>query len=277
MKMNSHLGSRSTGGIRGPSAPTATYAPAPAPFSLHHTPQSLAARRTAIPSRRDQMRAREMHFAPRTIAAKKSDFRAWALALVRPDIGRALRVRHRLQAVPNLLCSLAFSAPGPIFPVLGLAFLSTVDGLPIPLAGSPSPPASGCGLALRAAVSSLGTCGKKRLLAALEQTQPLPRLTRPLTGSRLAAFLMWAQGSCELPTAKPRTRSTIPPLRGALLAFPPRNQSPIQTTIARVGFPATTWDANQLQTTDSSLVPSWLLKWYPRRLLPTPVTRFNKL
>jgi len=28
-------------------------------------------------------------------------------------------------------------------------------------------------------------------------------------------------------------------------------------------------DANQLQTTDNSLVPNWLLKWYPRRLLPT--------
>jgi hypothetical protein len=30
-------------------------------------------------------------------------------------------------------------------------------------------------------------------------------------------------------------------------------------------------DANQLQTTDNSLVPNWLLKWYPRRLLPTNV------
>jgi hypothetical protein len=31
-------------------------------------------------------------------------------------------------------------------------------------------------------------------------------------------------------------------------------------------------DANQLQTTDNSLVPNWLLKWYPRRLLPTEET-----
>jgi hypothetical protein len=28
-------------------------------------------------------------------------------------------------------------------------------------------------------------------------------------------------------------------------------------------------DANQLLTIDNSLVPNWLLKWYPRRLLPT--------
>ena len=48
--------------------------------------------------------------------------------------------------------------------------------------------------------------GTEGFLAALEQTQPLPRLTCPLTGSRLAASLMWAQGSCELPTAKPRMR-----------------------------------------------------------------------
>ena len=30
-------------------------------------------------------------------------------------------------------------------------------------------------------------------------------------------------------------------------------------------------DANQLQTTDNSRVPNWLLAWYPRRLLPTQI------
>ena len=35
---------------------------------------------------------------------------------------------------------------GPILPLLGLAILSTVDRLTIPLAGSSSPPQSGCGL-----------------------------------------------------------------------------------------------------------------------------------
>jgi hypothetical protein len=162
-----------------------------------------------------------MLFAPRTIAAKKSGFRGWALALARPDTGCTLGLWHRLEAVLYSLCSLAFGAPGPIPPVLGLVFLSTVGGLSIPLACSSSPPASGFEPALRAAVSSLGTCGTKRFLAALEQAQPLPRLSCPLTGSRLAASLMWAQGSCELPTAKPRTRRSLPPLRGALLAYPP--------------------------------------------------------
>ena len=194
--------------------------PAPSPFSLDDATQSLAAGRAAKPPRRDQMRACEMLFAPGTIAAKKSGFRGWALALARPDIRRARRVRRRLQAVPNSLCSLAFSAPEPVVPVLRPAFLSTVDGLSILLAGSSSPPASGFYPALGAAVSSLGTCGTKRLLAAFEQTQPLPRLSCPLTGSRLAASLVWAQGSCELPTAKPRTRRLSAPLRGALLTRP---------------------------------------------------------
>lgn len=148
-----------------------------------------------------------MHFAPGTIAAKKSRFRGWALALARLDIRRALRVRHRLLALPNSLRSLAFSSPGPVLAVLGLAFLATVFGLPIPLAGSFSPPAPGCGLALGATVASLGMGGMEWLLASLEQAQSLSRLSCPLTGSRLATSLMWAQGSCELPTAKPRMRS----------------------------------------------------------------------
>ena len=174
------------------------------------------------------MRAREMHFAAGTIATKKSGFRGWALALARLEIRRALRLRRRLHAVPNLLCSLAFSPPRSILPVLGLTFLPTADGLPIPLAGSPSPPPSGYGPALGAAVPSLGTCGKKVFLAALEQTQPLPRLTCcPLTGSRLTASLMWAQGSCELPTAKPRTRGpTCPAPRR------PNNRSALLTEVA---------------------------------------------
>jgi hypothetical protein len=195
--------------------------PAPSPFSLDDATQSLTAGRAAKPPRRDQMRAREMLFAPGTIAAKKSGFRGWALALARPDIRRALRVRRRLQAVSNSLCSPAFSSPGPILPVLGLAFLSTVDGLPIALAGSPSPPASGCRPALGATVSSLGTCGTKGFLAALEQAQPLPRLSCPLTGPGLAASLMWAQGSCELPTAKPRTRRLWLRSEATYLPMPP--------------------------------------------------------
>jgi hypothetical protein len=36
-------------------------------------------------------------------------------------------------------------------------------------------------------------------------------------------------------------------------------------------------DANQLQTTDNSLVPNWLLKWYPRRLLPTNLPALRRI
>ena len=57
----------------------------PPPFSLDHATQSLTAGRAAKPPRRDQMRACEMLFAPGTIAAKKSGFRRWALALARLD------------------------------------------------------------------------------------------------------------------------------------------------------------------------------------------------
>jgi hypothetical protein len=180
--------------------------PSPSSFSLDDATQSLTAGRAAKPPRGDQMRAWEMIFAPGTIAAEKSGFRRWALALARLATGCTLGLWRRLEVVLRSLYSLAFGAPGPIPLVLGLAFLSTVGGLSIPLACSSSPPASGFEPAFRAAVSSLGPCGTKRFLAALEQAQPLPRLSCPLTGVRLAASLMWAQGSCELPTAKPRTR-----------------------------------------------------------------------
>jgi hypothetical protein len=204
-----------------PPVPTVAGALPPSPFSLDHATQSLAAGRAAKPPRRVRMRECEMLFAPGTIAAKKSGFRGWALALARLDGALARRARRRARAGLSYLCSPVFGATRPILSVLGLAFLSTVGGLPILLAGSPSPPASSFCAALRATVSSLGMCGVKGFLAALEQTEPLPRLTCPLTGPRLAASLMWAQGSCELPTAKPRTRRSLPPLRGALLAHPP--------------------------------------------------------
>jgi hypothetical protein len=251
--------------------------PLPSSFSLDDATQSLTAGRAAKPPRGDQIRAWEMLFAPGTITApKKSGFRGRALALARPDIRRAPQVRRRLRAAPNLFHLLAFSASGPILAVLGLAFLSTVDGLPIPLAGSSSPPASGFGLVIGAAVSSLGTSGMKRFLATLEQAQPLPRLTCPLTGSRLAASLMWAQGSCELPTAKPRMRRLKAPLRGALLAYT-HTRPPFQTTIAQAGFQATRLDTSQLQTTDNNLVPYRLLEWYPRELLLTGAGDLDRL
>ena len=149
------------------------------------------------------MGACEMLFAPRAIAAKKFRFRVWALALARLLCAGAGPVRRWRGAG---LGGQAFGATRPVLPALGLTFFSTVGGTPIALAGSSSPPALGCSAAFGTTVSSLGRSGTKGFLAALEQTEPLPGPTCPLTGSWLAASLMWAQGSCELPTAKPRTR-----------------------------------------------------------------------
>ena len=150
-----------------------------------------------------------------------------------------------------------------------MAFLATVDRLSVPLAGSSSPPALGCSAAFGTTVSRLGKTGTKGFLAALEQTEPLPGPTCPLTGSRLAASLMWAQGSCELPTAKPRTRRLLLRSEAPYLPTLVCTESPIQTTIAQIGFQGKRRDTKQLPTTNSSLVPTWLLKWYPHRLLPT--------
>ncbi len=100
-------------------------------------------------------------------------------------------------------------------PALGLAFLLAVGGLPVLPAGPSSPPPPCRRAALGATVPGLGMGRPKGLLAPLEQTPPLSRPTSPLTGPRFAASWSWAQGSCELPTAKPRTRSPLPPPRGA--------------------------------------------------------------
>ena len=108
----------------------------------------------------------------------------------------------------------ALGAATAVPPALGLAFLLAVGRLPILPAGLPSPPPPRRRAALGATVPGLGVGGSKELLAPLEQTPSLSRPTSPLTGPRFAASWMWAQGSGELPTAKPRTRSPYAPLRG---------------------------------------------------------------
>ena len=198
----------------------------PSPFPLDDSAQRLAAGRATKPSRRVGVRASEMLFASGTIAAKKSGFRCWALALARLHRTLARRVRRRRETGLGCRCPQAFDATRPVLTVLGLAFFSTVGGPPILLAGPSSPPAPSFGAALGATVAGLGVCGVKGFLAALEQTVSLPRLTCPLTGTSLVASLMWAQGSCELPTAKPRTRRSLPPLRGALLDHDPLSVVP---------------------------------------------------
>ena len=241
-----------------------TRALSPPTFPFDHATQSLAAGRTAKSSGRIGVRACEVLFAPRTIAAKKIGIRRWALALALPRRAFARRVLCGVERRLGFGCPSAFGAARSVPPALSLAFSPTVGGSPILLAGTSSPPASSLGAALRATVSGLGMCVAEGLLTSLEETPSLPRPTCPLTGPGLAASLTWAQGSCELPTAKPRTRRTMPPLRGALLAYSLRTQSLIQTTIARVGFQATRLDANQLQTSDSSLLRTWLQESCPR-------------
>ena len=138
-------------------------------------------------------------------------------------------------------------------------------------AGSPASPATSGRAALGATVPGLGMGGTKVLLASLEQTRSLPRPTCPLTGPSLAASLMWAQGSCELPTAKPRTRRSLPPLRGAFLDhdLPIGRPLPSKSTTISPRVQATRVGTSQLKPTNYSLVPGSLEEWCPRGLLPT--------
>jgi hypothetical protein len=139
----------------------------------------------------------------------------------------------------DVRCLTAFCAAASILPALGLAFQPTLEGLPILSTGAPSSPAPRCSPTLAATIASLGMGGAKRLLASFEETPSLTRATSPLTGSRVAASWFWAQGSCELPTAKPRMRSPIAPLRGATSnQSDPRGRTPIQSTTAQPSFQA---------------------------------------
>src|SRR4051812_26160114 len=112
--------------------------------------------------------------------------------------------RHRLDLGGRRLRPLCAATAIPS--ALGLTLFPAVGSLTILPAGVSSPPSPGRGPTLGATVSGLGVGGLKELLAPLEQTPSLSRPTSPLTGSKIAASWMWAQGSGELPTAKPRMR-----------------------------------------------------------------------
>jgi hypothetical protein len=107
---------------------------------------------------------------------------------------------------------------------LSLPFLPAMGSLPIVPTGAAASPSPSRGPALATAIARLGMGGMKRLLASLEKTPSLPRPTSPLTGRRFAASWCWAQGGCELPTAKPRMRS--PYLRSE--APSPINSAPVR-------------------------------------------------
>ena len=125
----------------------------------------------------------------------------------------------------------------------------------------------------------------ERLLASFEETESLPRPASPLTGSRLWASWSWAQGSCELPTAKPRTRSPSysAPRRLIKSKRPswPRLHLRIRPHAGKAKPPASS--TGWLKPIACKVVPKWLKKWYRDslsltnsvrgRVLTCPLTR----
>jgi hypothetical protein len=94
-------------------------------------------------------------------------------------------------------------------PRLGLAVLATVGRLSVTLPRASSSPQAGGGLAFRAAIPRLRMGWPKGFFTPFQETLSLARPRSPLTGPSRAASWRWAQGSCELPTAKPRTWSSL--------------------------------------------------------------------
>jgi hypothetical protein len=204
---STNSGPATTAGRAPPSRSTRALPPPPLPFD--HSPQRLTARRAAEPLAWAPLRGREVLFTPRTVAAKKSGIVAWALALGRRRCTSARGIRLRGVRCRGFCGLPALGAATPVTLALRLAFLLTVGGLTVLPAGPPSPPATSRRAALGATVPSLRVGGSKALLAPLEQTTSLSGPTSPLTSPGIAASWIRAQGSGELPTAKPRTRSPL--------------------------------------------------------------------
>ena len=144
------------------------------------------------------------------------------LITVSPSFRGSGRVGVTSHSRGNRLSSSSRPGPCPAHILSPLPFSPFVSFVcfvvtPIPLlpAGTPASPATSGRAALRATVPGLGMGGTEALLASLEEALSWSRPTCPLTGPSLAASLMLAQGSCELPPAKPRTRRSSVPLRGA--------------------------------------------------------------
>jgi hypothetical protein len=166
----------------------------PEPFPLDDPAQRLTAGGAAKPLARTAPGPREVLLAAGTIAAEKIGAVGWALTLGRT---RARRVRGRGDRLLSLVgCCLTTRGTATAIPLtLGLTFFPPVGSLLILPAGSSSPPSPRFRSALRATVSGLRVGGSKEPLASLEQTMSLARPTSPLTGARIAAVWMWAQGS----------------------------------------------------------------------------------
>ena len=148
-----------------------------------------------------------MLFTPRPIAARKTGIVGWALALAGGCRVVARAVRPRGNSRLGLSHTPSLGAATPISPALVAAFLLAVGRPPVLPVGSPLPPSPCRRAAFGTAVPSLRMSRSEGLLTPLEQTPPLSGPTRPLTGSQRMASVEWAQGSGELPTARPRARS----------------------------------------------------------------------
>ena len=205
-----------------------------------------------------------MLFAPRTVAAKKFGFVRWALTLAPLRRTLAWGIGHRGVGCLGLGLTAASAQRHRYRRHWARRFSWPLAVLPVLPAGSPSPPPPCRGAALGATVPSLRMGGSEELLAPLEQTPPPSRPTSPLTGPRLAASLEWAQGSCELPTAKPRVRSPYlrpeaPSLIPSALVVDPS----LHCKADPAGFQATTAGATSPKRTHFGLAPRLAEKVVP--------------
>jgi hypothetical protein len=187
----------------------------PPSFALEHATQRLTARRAAKPLARTALRGNEVVFAPGTVTGEKFGFGGWALALAGGCHVAARGIRPpgngRLGLGGTPSRGAATAVPATLVP----AFLLAVGGPPVLPAGSPAPPSPCRRAALGATVPGLRVGGSKELLAPFEQTPPLPGPTSPLTGSRQAASLEWAQGSANFPWPSLGCGVRYAPPRGA--------------------------------------------------------------
>src|SRR6185312_14367105 len=148
----------------------------PPPLALDDPPQRLTAGGAAEPLARAPLRGEKVLLAPRPVAAKNLDIARWAPTLAPSVVAPARRIRPLggLGLVPGGPPALGAATAVP--PALGLAVHAALGGPAILAAGPPAPPS--------------GTAS-------------------PLTGPVMAANVAWAQGSSELPTARPRARSPL--------------------------------------------------------------------
>ena len=169
----------------------------PEPFPLDDPAQRLTAGRVAKPLAGAAPGRREVLIAAGTIAAKKFGAVGWALTLALQSRTRAGGVRHRGKRFLGVGggCLTTLGTTTAIALALGPTFFPTLASLVKLPAGSSLPPATCFGSALGATVSGLGVGRSKAPLASLEQATSLAGPTNPLTGARIEAIWMWAQGS----------------------------------------------------------------------------------